>query len=96
MKMGYAEQLNELRAEIDALDRTLLDAFEKRMDVAARGAALKRANGMAVLDAGRERQVVERAAALVAPELAEDAATLMRMLMALSRGYQARLLGEEN
>jgi chorismate mutase-like protein len=53
--------IEERRAEIDRIDSDLLHILNLRAQVACEIAALKRANGAALCDPQRERQVVERA-----------------------------------
>lgn len=53
------EDLNELRKEIDTIDKAMVDLFEKRMDVSRRVAEYKIANGKKVLDREREQQKLE-------------------------------------
>jgi hypothetical protein len=47
-----------LRAEIDALDRDLLHTAARRMALVAEVAAYKRAHGLRVRDAARERELL--------------------------------------
>ena len=49
------EDLNELRKEIDTIDKAMVDLFEKRMDVSRRVAEYKIANGKKVLDRERKK-----------------------------------------
>ena len=58
------EDLNELRKEIDTIDKAMVDLFEKRMDVSRRVAEYKIANGKKVLDREREQQKLESLGAL--------------------------------
>lgn len=86
-------ELTDYRAQIDQIDRQLVDLFAQRMETAAGIAAYKKEHGLAVLDPARERaklqQVVE-----AAPETMRDyTASLYTLLFELSRGYQNRLLG---
>ena len=48
--------INSLRADIDAVDSDLLDAFCRRMEISAKVAACKKENGLPVFDPARERQ----------------------------------------
>ena len=48
-------ELKDYREKMDAIDDQLLPLFLQRMEVAAEIAAWKKANGIPVLDAGRER-----------------------------------------
>lgn len=55
-------ELERLRAEIDAVDASLVDAFARRVAIARRIGDLKEEAGQPVLDPSREAAVVRRAA----------------------------------
>lgn len=55
-------ELERLRAEIDAVDRAIVDACARRVAVARRIGDLKEEAGQPVLDPSREAAVVRRAA----------------------------------
>ena len=88
-------ELNEIRQEIDAIDEEIAKLFVRRMACADRVAEAKRGTGKAVLDPGREREILAKAAALAGPALAPSACELFKTLMALSRTRQAERLGRE-
>ncbi len=85
-----------LRAEIDALDRDLLHTAARRMALVAEVAAYKRAHGLRVRDAARERELLadraRRAAALGLP--AGEMESIFRVLLRASRDHQAALRAE--
>ena len=56
--------LEELRRELDAVDRELVHLFERRMTIAGQVAACKIAEGRPVLDRTREEAVRKMKAAL--------------------------------
>lgn len=89
-------ELNECRAQIDALDKQLLDLFVRRMELSAEVAACKRACGLAVCDAAREEERLRAVAAQCPEELRPYAQTLWQTLFALSRRYQETLSETEN
>ncbi len=85
-----------LRAEIDALDREILEALARRMAVVAEIARTKRAEGRPIRDFAREREILEgRAAAAaelgLAPGVIES---IWRLILWASRDYQASLRAE--
>ncbi len=51
--------LQELRVEIDSVDRQIVDLFEKRMEIASQVADYKIANGKKVFDKEREAQKIK-------------------------------------
>ncbi|MDR1806275.1 MAG: chorismate mutase [Clostridium sp.] len=83
--------LPELRKEIDTLDAELAGLFARRMGFARLVAEAKR-GGVPVLDSERERQVKERFASLLPPQLAQYGDAFMETVLALSRSYQRSLL----
>ena len=51
--------LEELRKEIDALDQEILNILEKRFTVVKQIGAIKKSNGLPVLDEKRWQEVLE-------------------------------------
>ncbi len=92
-KRAHIMELQELRSGIDEIDRQIIDLFAARMQTAASIAQYKRAHGLPVLDAGREREKLADVIASVPEALQEPAVSLFRLLFSLSRGYQRQLLG---
>ena len=88
------DELQNLRREIDGIDRELVELFRRRMDVTARVGAYKRANGIPVLDQERERQVLQNKGELAGEELRPAAVTLFQTIMALSRRQQRDMMGQ--
>ena len=52
--------LNALRDEIDSLDKEILKAFEKRMELCRNVALYKKANGMQIFQSQREKEIIKR------------------------------------
>ena len=83
------EDLNELRKEIDTIDKAMVDLFEKRMDVSRRVAEYKIANGKKVLDREREQQKLESLGALAHNSFnCHGVQELFQQIMAMSRKLQ--------
>lgn len=89
-----SHDLSQLRQEIDDIDRELISLFRARMDVAGRVADYKREAGLPVLDPGRERALLAKVADLAGEDLADYAQSMFRTILAASRSYQHRQLGE--
>ena len=51
--------LNALRDEIDSLDKEILKAFEKRMELCRNVALYKKANGMQIFQSQREKEIIK-------------------------------------
>jgi chorismate mutase / prephenate dehydratase len=63
------DRLEELRAEIDAIDRQLIDLLNRRAALGLEAGRAKAAAGRPMVDPERERQVLERVAAASAGPL---------------------------
>ena len=88
-------QLDALRAEIDDIDARLTSLFLQRMEVTERVGRWKQANGVPVLDAAREREVLAKKAALTDdPARKDDVTALYEAIMGISRRQQRKLLTE--
>ena len=88
------DELQNLRRDIDAIDRELVELFRRRMDVTRRVGEYKRERDMPVLDQARERQVLQNKEELAGEELRPAVITLFQTIMALSRRQQRDLLGQ--
>ena len=87
------KDLQEARNEINEVDREMAALFVRRMKAAEAVAAYKRENGLPILDAAREREVIERNAARIDdPALKAYYIRFLTETMAVSRAYQSRLL----
>lgn len=86
--------LNDYRKQIDEIDEQLVQLFRQRMEAAAAIAAYKKANGLPVLDAGRERAKLEDVCSKVPAALRGHTAALYAAIFAESRAYQQRLMEE--
>ena len=90
------QDIQTLRAQLDQIDREIMDLVEKRLEVSRAVARWKSARGLPVLDAAREEQVLETRAAMIREtELKEYVRTLFRDIMAMSRAEQEKVLQEE-
>ena len=84
--------LDALRSEIDGINAQMLALFERRMNVSARIAEAKQAEGRAVGDPARERAILAKVRSDATPGMESYATVLFSLLMEMSRGYQGRLL----
>lgn len=90
-------ELDELRREIDAIDKELLPLFRERMEVSGRVADFKRKNGMEVLDAGREKQILENKMKQVDGEREKrEVYEFYHAIMAISRLRQTAELADSS
>lgn len=85
--------LQELRKEIDSIDRQLVELFEKRMEITSNVAKYKIETGKKVLDPEREKQKLEAVSELVKHEENKHGINeLFTQIMATSRKNQYMLL----
>lgn len=88
-------ELDVLRDGIDEVDRQIVTLFERRMAITKRVGEYKQSAGIPVLDAGREREVIDKKiACLQNPELKTDITLLYETIMGISRRQQRRLVSE--
>ena len=82
-------ELSELRKEIDAVDRQIIDLFCRRMEISEHIGNYKREHGLAVYDPIREAQKLEAIAQSAPSEMSEYLKRLYSLLFALSKEYQS-------
>ena len=88
-------ELETYRSQIDGIDSRLVPLFLERMAVTQKVGEYKKANGIPVLDSGRERQVLAAKAALALdPAQKADVAALYESIMAISRRQQRKVVRE--
>lgn len=88
-------QLDEYRAQLDAVDGGLTQLFLRRMEITGRIGEYKRSVGAPVLDAQREQQVIASRSALAAtPADRAAVARLFEAIMTLSRHQQRKIVRE--
>ena len=82
--------LSQLRGEIDRIDDQIVQLFTQRMDVSARIAEYKKANGLPIYIPAREREKLRDVAAKAGDEMASYTQVLYTLLFELSRSYQSK------
>ena len=83
--------LEKQRAEIDAIDREIVALFERRMQVVVDVARIKKENGLAILDASREKEVITKVQSYLKDDtLKEELAEAYETLMKVSKDYQKK------
>lgn len=85
--------LKDVRKSINDIDARIRELFAERMACSREVAEYKTAHGLPILDAEREREVVERNAALMQDEeLRPFYVNFLESTMAISRSYQDTLM----
>ena len=91
--MKNKNKLDELRAEIDRIDKELLPLFLRRMELSSGVADYKRSVGKPVLDSKREKQVLESKMALVEDKKKQNEVyEFYAAIMSISRERQTKEL----
>ena len=88
--------LTKLREEINETDEEIVALFKKRMNIAASVAEYKKEHGLPVLDAARERALLERISQMAGEEFGGYARTLYHTMMDVSKAYQQTKLNPES
>lgn len=88
--------LEEIRSEIDRLDRQIAQLLTRRMECSNEVAAFKKANGLPIYHPDRERQVIEKVRALTKAEYADALENIYNCIMQQSKENQRRLLEKED
>ena len=86
--------LQEIRKELDVIDRQIVDLYEKRMKLCGDVAEYKISVGKPVYDGEREKQKLEAVRQMTGEEYRQGASELFTQLMTISRRLQYRLLAE--
>lgn len=89
------KDLQELRNEIDQIDREIVELFEKRMGISADVAKYKISTGKKVFDKDRERSKLETLSGLAHSDFNRHGVEeLFQQIMSMSRKLQYQLLEE--
>ena len=87
-------ELNEIRNEIDSIDKELVTLFIRRMNCSKDVAEYKKEHNLPILDASRERALLTKISELSGEEFEEYSRTLYSTILSLSRSYQHKASAE--
>ena len=91
------KDLEELREEIDSIDKQMVALFEKRIEAVLDVAKYKMKNSMPILNAEREKQVIEKNIAnLNNKEFSSATEDFFKAVMAISRNLEAHKMFNSN
>lgn len=83
--------LDKYRKEIDAIDKKLLELFEKRLDIASKIGVYKKENGLEILCEKRESEILSlRVSETKNPLYKEHVKEFFQNLMYISRKIQEK------
>jgi chorismate mutase / prephenate dehydratase len=91
------EDLNQLRNQIDEIDKKMVLLFEERMEAVMKIAAYKNQNGIPILNETREKEVIKKNTLRLKNKTFEH--SLERFLvymMSLSREEQSKIVGNSS
>jgi chorismate mutase len=87
------KQMEEVRKEIDSIDRQIQELLMKRLDCSYQVAQLKKASGdRTIYRADREQEILEHLGKAVGPDRRKEYLAVIRKIMETSRMYQYGLL----
>ena len=88
-------ELKEIRNQIDRVDDMLLTSFASRMRLSAQIAEYKKENGLPVLDAEREKEMIESVRKIAPSDMEEECVLLYNKIMEISRSFQEKIIAEK-
>lgn len=80
--------LDQLRIEIDKIDKNILNSFEKRMDLCRQVAIYKMENNLPVFQEGREKDIIKKVRDNSPEHLKDSSAVLFTEIMDISKLLQ--------
>lgn len=83
-------EINDLRKEIDTVDKELVSLFAKRMEISRQVAEYKKANNLPIHVPSRERDILQEVAKLAGSDLENYTRVLYSMIFELSRSFQRK------
>lgn len=86
--------LEEIRTEIDALDKQLLALFERRMDLCRDVALYKKEHNLPVFQPEREEKLLDKIEQAASPDRKHAARTLFSVILDISKQLQSRILAK--
>jgi len=87
--------LDEYRKELDQIDENMTQLLEARMRVAEKIAAYKHEHHVPVLDARREREILDRITREASPDMAYYTRTMYSNIMEMSKDHQRKAVQED-
>ena len=88
--------INELRKDIDRIDKELVSLVRERMETAAKIGQYKRENNLPVYDPARERELFSKVGEMAGEEFSSYTRVLYSTMTDISRSYQRKLMGRKS
>ena len=86
--------LEEMRNEIDIIDKELRDLFQRRMKISDSIAVLKAESGDSIYKPEREKEIIEKQSVLVDESIRDEYRMFVRRIIGISRMYQYKKMVE--
>ena len=86
------KDLNELRQDINDIDRQIEELFKERMELCGQVAEYKQAHGLPIFQGGREKEILEKVGADMPEHLKGGGTVLFTTLMDISKTLQFQML----
>lgn len=91
-----AKSLEEIRSEIDLLDKELAELFEKRFHLVKEVIDYKIENRLPILDEGREKEIIEKNTNYIEDlDLQKYFRKVYSYMIETSRDYQEEILNDK-
>ena len=87
--------LNEIRTEIDQMDKALLDLFQKRMNLCRQVAAYKKENHMPIFQESREQEILQKMENLAQDDMKASARGFFTVIMDISKQLQQQIISAD-
>ena len=84
--------LSIIRERINEIDNKIIELWKERMNACLSVAQYKKENNIPILDAQREKELLDRISSLAGDELNDYSRTLYETIMSISRSYQEKYI----
>ncbi len=89
------KDISSLREKINEIDNEIVKLWKQRMEIALEIAEVKKEKNLPVLDAEREKELLDRVGNIAGEELDSYCRELYEKIMTISREYQQKHLNNE-
>ena len=87
------DNIENLRKDIDKIDKEMVELFERRMEISVKVAKYKKSNGMEVLDSSREEEIINKNISRLKNEkFSESLKDFFKAMFSISRAIQDKYL----
>lgn len=87
--------LNEIRTQIDTMDKEILELFQKRMNLCKEVAAYKKENNLPIFQEEREAQILSKMEDIAADDMKTGVKELFTVIMDISKQLQMQIISSD-